>query len=77
MGALQQNLWEDRISSTICPMYPTPTRQHESVCAYQVLQQRPSGRQEALQPGALPSAVEDRTLVTGQSLSEALKQPTS
>lgn len=74
MGALQQKLWENRISSTVCPMYPTPTWQYKPVCSYQVLQQRPSRGQEALQPGALPSTVENRTLVTGQSPAGGLKQ---
>lgn len=64
MGALQQELWENRIPGAICAMHPTPARQHKSVCSHQVLQQRPSRGQEALQPGALSSTVENRTLVT-------------
>lgn len=74
MGALQQELWENRIPGAICAMHPTPARQHKSVCSHQVLQQRPSRGQEALQPGALSSTVENRTLVTGQSRLGCLKQ---
>lgn len=74
MGALQQKLWENRIPSAIRAMHPTPARQHKSVCAHQVLQQRPTRGQEALQQGALSSTVENRTLVTGQSLPGGLKQ---
>lgn len=74
MGALQQILWEDRVSSAVCALHPAPARQHKSLCPHQVLQQRPPRGQEALQQGAVPSTVENRTLVTGQSLSGGLKQ---
>lgn len=74
MGALQQVLWEDRVSGAVGALHPAPARQHQPLCAHQVLQQQPPRGQEALQQGAVPSSVENRTLVTGQSPSGCLKQ---
>lgn len=74
MGALQQILREDGVPGAVCALHPAPARQHQPLCPHQVLQQRPPRGQEALQQGAVPSTVENRTLVTGQSPSGGLKQ---
>lgn len=65
LGALHQNLRQPGLPDPDGALRAVPQRRHQPLRPQQVLQRREAREPEAVRPGVLPRAVEDRRLVGG------------